>query len=170
MQNLTIGQALDRARAVHGLKSDYALCKLLNCSTQLVANWRHGRSLPDEIRCQALAELAQIDADVLIASMNAQRAKDAGARAIWERIAERLALAAHGATAAIFAAAIAIGLIAADAGPASAGEAQAFNLTADTSIHRIYQPVAALVLLFLALSRARQRHNAASPLRLALAA
>lgn len=38
------------------------------------------------------------------------------------------------------------------------------------NIHRIYQPVAALVLLFLALSRARQRHNAASPLRSALAA
>lgn len=170
MQNLTIGYVLDSIRDRHDLKSDYGLCKMLGISGPLVSGWRHGRSLPDERMCQKLAAAAGIDPLVLTAAMQAQRSKTAEARSMWEQIAERLALAAHGATAAIFAAAVAIGLIAADAGPASAGEAQSFNLTADTSIHRIYLPAGALTLLFLALSRLRQRHNAASPLRLALAA
>lgn len=137
MQNLTVSGVLELIKDRHSLKSDYQVCKLLDLSTALVSGWRSGRTHPDERMCQKLAEAAGIDPLVLTAAMQAQRSKTAEARSMWEQIAERLALAAHGATAAIFAAAIAIGLIAADAGPASAGEAQAFNLTADTSIHRI---------------------------------
>ena len=137
MQNLTVAEVLDRARERQGLKSDYALCKALNCSTQLVANWRHGRNLPDEKRCQMLAELAELDPFVLIAQMNAQRAKDSEARSLWEAIAERLSLAAHGSVAAVFAAAVAIGLIAADVGPASAAEPAPLDSSASSSIHRI---------------------------------
>lgn len=128
MQNLTVANVLDRAREVHGLKSDYALCKALNCSTQLVANWRHGRSLPDEKSCQALAVLAQFDPYVLIAQMNAQRAKTTEARTIWETIAERLQMAAHGAAAAVFAAVVALGLIAGEAD--AAGTSAVFGLSA----------------------------------------
>lgn len=170
MENFNVNHVLDAIKERHGLKSDYKLAIYLGITDGSVRNFRHGRSLPDERICGLLASAAGIDPLILAAQVQAQRSKTAEARSIWEQIAERLALATHGATAAIFAAAIAIGLIAADAGPASAGEVQAFNLTTGSSIHRIYQPVAALILLFLALSRARQRHNAASPLRLALAA
>jgi transcriptional regulator with XRE-family HTH domain len=120
MENLSVVAVLDSIKTRHDLKSDYALCKLLECSTQLVANWRHGRALPDEKRCQKLADLAGIDADVLIAKMNAQRAKDSAARAIWERIAERLQVAAHGLAAVIFSVVIASGFIADDARAESA--------------------------------------------------
>lgn len=110
MQTLTVADVLDRARDLHGLKSDYALCKALNCSTQLVANWRHGRTLPDEKSCHALAVLAQVDPFVFIAQMNAQRAKTTEARSIWEAMAERLQMAATGLAAAIFAVAVAMGI------------------------------------------------------------
>lgn len=137
MENLTFNTVIERIKERHGLKSDYAVCKAFSLSPQNVSGWRKGRSHPDEKMCTILAYAAGLDPLVLAAAMQAQRSKTAEARSIWEQIAERLALAAHGATAAIFAVAIAIGLIAADAGPASAGEAQAFNLTADSSIHRI---------------------------------
>lgn len=115
MQYLTVAEVLDLARERQGLKSDYALCKALNCSTQLVANWRHGRALPDEKNGQALASLAGIDPFVFIAQMNAQRSKTTEARTIWEAIAERLQMAAHGLAAAVFAVAIATFLLAEDA-------------------------------------------------------
>lgn len=137
MQNLSIDALLDRVREVHGLKSDYAIHKAYGISAQKIANWRHGRNLPDEKSCQVLAEAALLDPDVVIAQVHAMRAQDAGARAIWNRIAERLSLAAHGSVAAVFAAAVAIGLIAADVGPASAAEPSPLDSSASSSIHRI---------------------------------
>lgn len=137
MENFDVNHVLDAIKERHGLKSDYKLAIYLGITDGSVRNFRHGRSLPDERICGLLASAAGIDPLILAAQVQAQRSKTAEARSMWEQIAERLALAAHGATAAIFAAAIAIGLIAADAGPASAGEAQAFNLTTDSSIHRI---------------------------------
>ncbi|WP_312129368.1 DUF3693 domain-containing protein [Diaphorobacter nitroreducens] len=137
MENFAINSVLDQAREAHGLKSDYQLCKAFGLAPNSVSHWRHGRALPDEKACRVLADAAGIDPLVLAAQVQAQRSKTAEARSMWEQIAERLALAAHGATAAFFAVAIAIGLIAADAGPASASESQAFNLTAGSFIHRI---------------------------------
>lgn len=110
MQNLTIDALLDRVREAQGLKSDYQLSKLTGFSIQKIGNWRHGRAMPDEKACQILAVAAHIDPDVLIAQVHALRAQDDGARAIWERIAERLQMGAHGLAAAIFAVVLALSL------------------------------------------------------------
>ena len=138
MQNLSISQVLDRIRSRHNLKSDYAVSKLLDSSTQLIANWRHGRALPDERRCQKLAELAGLDADVLIAQMNAQRAKDDDSRAIWQRIAERLQMVPQALAAAAFAVLFATSFVATDAHAQGAQQTAAAFSANDSSIHRIY--------------------------------
>lgn len=120
MENLTVDRVLEAISARHGLKSDYSICKLLGISTQVVSNWRHGRSLPDERMCAKLAEAAGIDPLVLAASMQAQRSKTAEARSLWEAIAARLQVAAHGMAAAIFSVLIATEFVATDASAASA--------------------------------------------------
>jgi len=122
MQNLTIDALLDLVREAQGLKSDYQLHKALGFSTQTVAHWRHGRSLPDEKACQTLALAAGLDPDVVIAQVNALRTKDSAARAIWERIAERLQITAHGLAAVIFSVLVATGFVATDARAASADQ------------------------------------------------
>lgn len=125
MENLTIDALLNRVREAQSLKSDYQLHKALGFSAQTIGHWRHGRSLPDEKACQKLALAAGLDPDVVIAQVHALRTKDSAARAIWERIAERLQMAAHGAAAAIFAVVIAMGFVAGDARAASAGDVHA---------------------------------------------
>lgn len=137
MQNLTVPRVLELIKERHDLKSDYQVCKRLDLSTALVSGWRSGRTLPDERMCARLADAAGIDPLVLAAAMQAQRSKTAEARSMWEQIAERLSLAAHGSVAAVFAAAVAIGLIAADVGPASAAEPAPLDSSASSSIHRI---------------------------------
>ncbi|GKS96760.1 hypothetical protein [Acidovorax sp. SUPP2825] len=122
MENLTFESVLDRIKEQHGLKSDYAVCKAFGLSPQNVSGWRKGRSHPDETMCAILAEAAGLDPLVLAAAMQAQRSKTAQARSMWEQIAERLQMAAQGAVAAVFAVAIAIGLIAQSADDAWAGE------------------------------------------------
>lgn len=91
MQKLTIENVLERVKAQQGLKSDYMVGKVCGINQQTVSNWRTGRSFPDEKMCLILAEAASIDPGFLVASMQAQRAKDETARAIWLQVAERLA-------------------------------------------------------------------------------
>lgn len=115
MPNFSISGVLDRAREVHGLKSDYALCKAFDLAPNSVSHWRHGRALPDEKACRILAAAAQIDPLILAARVQAQRSKTDDARSLWEAIAERLQMAATGLAAAIFAVAVAMGIGAEDA-------------------------------------------------------
>ncbi|WP_426303883.1 hypothetical protein ACN9MJ_12750 [Acidovorax facilis] len=128
MQHLTVDHVLNTIRDRHALKSDYAIGKALNISLPVISGWRHGKSLPDERMCQKLAEAAGIDPLVLAASMQAQRSKTTEARSMWEAIAERLQMAAHGAAAAVFAAVVALGLIAGEAD--AAGTSAVFGLSA----------------------------------------
>ena len=94
-QAFTVSAVLDQCRAAAGLRSDYALSKRLNCPTQTVSNWRAGRSLPDEKKCIQLAEIGGFDADYLAVKFNALRAQNDEARALWNRIAARLAAGVH---------------------------------------------------------------------------
>lgn len=137
MQNLTIDALLDLVREAQGLKSDYQMAKATGFSIQKIGNWRHGRVLPDEKACQQLAVAAGLDPDVVIAQVHALRTKDSASRAIWERIAERLQMAAHGAAAAIFAVVFAMGFVAGDARAASAGDVHASE-SMDSKVYTSY--------------------------------
>lgn len=121
MPNFDISVVLDRARDIHGLKSDYALGHAFDIPLNSISHWRKGRSLPDEKYCQKLAIAAGMDPLILAAQVQAQRSKTTEARTMWEAIAERLQGASHGLAAAIFAVVLALSL--------GAEEAQAETLS-----------------------------------------
>lgn len=86
----TISELLDQIKEKHDLKSDYKLALYMGIGGGNIANYRHGRSLPDENACEKIAAALGMDPDVLIAEMNATRAKSPEIRATWARIAQRL--------------------------------------------------------------------------------
>ena len=110
-----IDRLLDNIKTREGLRSDYKLALFLQIPESTIASYRHGRSLPDERACQKLGAALGEDGDVLAARMYADRSRNDESRAIWTRIADRLASAAV----AIFAAS-AITLIATNPLPARA--------------------------------------------------
>ena len=99
MENFSLDLLLDLIKTRHGLQSDYKLGLYLGVVNGSIRNYRHGRSYPDERVCQLLADAAGVDADVLIAQVNAARSRNAETKSVWERIALRLQTAA--ATAAV---------------------------------------------------------------------
>lgn len=86
----TISQVLDKAKKVQKVPSDYKLALTLGIGESALANYRHGRSMPDEKACAKLAAAIGEKPDLLMVEMQAQRTKDAQARAMWENLAKRL--------------------------------------------------------------------------------
>jgi len=86
----TISELLDQVKAARAIPSDYKLAMYLGVSQGTVQNWRHQRSLPDQRATAKIAAELQIDPDVLILEIEAQRAPSDFARLAWLRIAERL--------------------------------------------------------------------------------
>ncbi|MBN9407614.1 MAG: hypothetical protein J0H69_00565 [Burkholderiales bacterium] len=66
---------LDAVKAKHGVTSDYALAKLLKCSTQKVSNWRAGRELPGTLMCFRIAELLSDQPAAVIADIELERSE-----------------------------------------------------------------------------------------------
>lgn len=83
-------QLLDAAKARHSIPSDYKLAEALGVSRMLVSGYRKGKSRPDDLIAQRLADLAGLDRDVVVAELHAQRAQTPEERALWEGIAKRL--------------------------------------------------------------------------------
>lgn len=86
----TIDQLLDAVKARHSIQSDYKLAQFLGLTDGAIRNYRHKRSMPDELACVRIAEALDIDGDVLAAQVQAQRARDEETRAFWHRVASRL--------------------------------------------------------------------------------
>lgn len=85
-------QLLDEVKRRHSLESDYALAKLLGWPTSRISIYRAGRRTLDEETALELAELAGLEAGLVLAWMAAERAERADrpevARA-WQRLARR---------------------------------------------------------------------------------
>lgn len=158
MENFSITEILDKAREAHGLKSDYALGKAFDIPLNSISHWRHGRALPDERSCRLLAEAAGIDPLILAAQVQAQRSKTAEARSLWEAIAARLQVAAHGLAAAIFSVLIATEFVATDASAASVATE---HTPAPQVIQSVIHRIELMALLFAGLTLARRRKNTA---------
>lgn len=107
----SVNELLDQVKANAGIKSDYKLAQTLNLTQHTIANYRHGRSRPDDLVLSKLAELGGIPADqveLLAVTLQAERATTEEARALWQRIASRLqAGAVHSAVLALL---VAVGL------------------------------------------------------------
>jgi transcriptional regulator with XRE-family HTH domain len=84
-------QVLDLARERAGIQSDYRLAQLLGVSKQSITHYRQGRTAPDERVSARLAELAQLDPDLVAVWMQLERARSDEARATWRSVADRLA-------------------------------------------------------------------------------
>lgn len=143
MEKITLDFVIDRIKERHSLKSDYQVCKLIEISTALMSGWRVGKSLPDERMCNRLAQAAGIDPLVLAASMQSQRSKTEEARSLWAMVAERLQMVPQALAAAMFAVLFATSFIASDAHAQGAKQVSASVSAGDSSIHRIYQMLAA---------------------------
>lgn len=92
----TTNELLDQVKEKYHLASDYALAKKLGIRASAISGYRHERSsLANEIALK-VAELLELDAGFVLASMEAERSHSEAAKAAWERAAERLnALAAR---------------------------------------------------------------------------
>ncbi len=86
----SISDLLDQVKARHSIPSDYKLSMYLGVVPGAVQHWRHGRSLPDARAAARIATELQMDPDVLVAQLEAQRAQSDETRQLWQRIAARL--------------------------------------------------------------------------------
>lgn len=89
----TVNELIDRVKLNAGIKSDYKLAQTLNLTQHTIANYRHGRSRPDDLVLSKMAELGGIPAaqiELLAVTLQAERANTDEARALWRRIAARL--------------------------------------------------------------------------------
>ena len=97
----TVDGLLDAVKRRHAISSDYKLAQFLKMTQHTIANYRHGRSRPDDKTLARLAELGDInpaEIDLLAAQLQAERATNEHAKQLWLRIAGRLqAGAAHSA-------------------------------------------------------------------------
>lgn len=86
----SVDQLLDGVKSRQSIPSDYKLAAFLGVVPGAVKHWRHGRSLPDARVASRIAAALQLDPDVLVAELEAQRAQTEETRNQWQRIAERL--------------------------------------------------------------------------------
>jgi hypothetical protein len=87
---MTINDLLAAVKIRHALASNYALAKFLDTRETTVWRWTSGRNLPDEETTARLAELAGLDPDLVVTSMQGERTRDPAGKARWARIADRL--------------------------------------------------------------------------------
>lgn len=80
---------LDRAKQRRGLRSDYALAQQLGVPTNYLTQWRKRKGVGDEYALQ-LAQLAELPAGFVLASLAAERAQSAAARQAWTAVAAEL--------------------------------------------------------------------------------
>lgn len=98
---LTTHTLLDLAKQRNGIASDYKLGLVLDVVPSAVKNYRKGRSHPDDLVAQRLADLCDLDRGMVVASIHAQRAANEDTRALWRSIADRLQQAGAAALAVI---------------------------------------------------------------------
>lgn len=87
---MTVNDLLNAVRERQALASNYALGRFLDVRETTIWRWTSGRNTPDDETAARLANLAGLDPDVVVAAMQAARAKTDAERQRWERIAERL--------------------------------------------------------------------------------
>lgn len=74
----------------HGLSSQPKVARFLAVTEKTLSNWMHERTWPDDEKTAQLAELAGLDAEVLMAFHAAMRAASPASRDHWLRIVRRL--------------------------------------------------------------------------------
>jgi len=92
-----IAALLDKAQVIHRLPSDYKLALVMGISHSSLTSYRQGKTLPDARVIAKLCDLTGDDPGILLAQIEAERAKTAEARALWLQVVERLQSTLHAA-------------------------------------------------------------------------
>lgn len=87
---MTTNEFLDAVKARHGFKSDYELSRALGVKPQTISSYRVGRTSMDPMMAAKVAELLAMNPLEVIASAEAERAKDEKAKGFWMRYAAAL--------------------------------------------------------------------------------
>lgn len=90
-----VSALLDKAKLVHSLPSDYKLALVMGVDQKSLRNYRDGKTLPDARVISALCDLTGDDPALLLAQIEAERAKTTEARALWLQVVERLQSTLH---------------------------------------------------------------------------
>ena len=116
-----IAALLDKAQVIHKLPSDYKLALVMGISHSSLTSYRQGKTMPDARVISKLCDLTGDDAGVLLAEIEAERAKTDEARALWQQVAARLAATLHTAVFAVLTAGVLWGGLPSDAQAKTAG-------------------------------------------------
>lgn len=84
---------LDAVKTRHGIKSDYKLAKLTGKTNNTIANYRHGRSRPDDNTLTEFANMAGIEGaqvEMLALRFHMDRLTSEASRDLWNGILHRL--------------------------------------------------------------------------------
>lgn len=85
---MTTIEYLDAVKAAKGISSDYALAKLLGFPLSSVSSYRTGRRFFDDDAALTVAQALNINPLIVIAAVNAERAKTPEMRARWLGLVE----------------------------------------------------------------------------------
>jgi hypothetical protein len=98
-----VAALLDKAKLIHSLPSDYKLALVMGVSHSALINYRAQKTLPDALVIRLLCDLTGDDAALLLAEVEAERAKTDEARALWRQVVDRLQSTLHTAIFAVLA-------------------------------------------------------------------
>lgn len=82
-------QLLDAVKRRHGIKSDYALAKVLGVSRQVMSSYRSGTTLGDDMALKVADQLG-VPRAAILAAMAAERSRSAEVRTAWHDAIKRL--------------------------------------------------------------------------------
>lgn len=109
----TTVELLDALKLKTGAASDYALAPILGVTRASVSNWRTGKDTFSDSMAIKVAEMLDLDAGIVLVSINGERAKTETQKAMWASMFEKLGGVAAG---------LVIGLSAVSPSPAQAVE------------------------------------------------
>lgn len=89
--------ALDRAKVIHRLPSDYKLALVMGISHSALVSYRAGKTLPDARVISLICDLTGDDPALMAAQVEADRSKTAEARKLWLEVVSRLQSTLHAA-------------------------------------------------------------------------
>jgi hypothetical protein len=85
-----IASLLDKAKVIHKLPSDYKLALVMGVDHKSLRNYRDLKTLPDARVISSICGLTGDDPVLMIAEIEAERAKTDEARTLWRQVVQRL--------------------------------------------------------------------------------
>ncbi|EJK2115243.1 hypothetical protein BOO91_10595 [Vibrio navarrensis] len=89
---ITTLDLLNRLRVEKQLVSDRQVAKFLDISQASVQKWRNGGTMSDEMACE-IAEMLDLDVDLVLLAIIAERSKNQRAIGAFERLTENQKIA-----------------------------------------------------------------------------